>query len=171
MSNADGLIIPKLTQQSYEAVQDITYNTDFPTVVVQNTLINVAALSDNLVIWRSIANELLDIIQSVLVHTCPAVVVLVESTENVPFSLSSVLPNPLVLSDDVMVDIMIVQYNTNESDDYTSQIESAIDSAGATINATNAACSLGQFQSGITIILNSPAYDTEAILNTTVSKR
>ena len=172
LSNADELIIPKLTQLSYEAVQDIIYNTNFPTVVAQNTLINVTALPDDFVIWRSTASELLGVIQSMVVRTCPAVVVLVESTENVPFSLSSVLPNTLVLSDDVTVDIIIVPYNNYTDHNLTSEIESAINSAGAMINASNAACSLDQFQSGVMLILNSPVYEAEAILTTVpVSKR
>ena len=170
LSNANGLIVPKLTQLSYETVQDITYNTDFPTVMAQNTLINTTAL-DDLIIWRSTASELLSVIRSMVVGICPAVVVLVESTENVPFSLTSVLPNPLLLSNDATVDIMIVRYNS--SDNFTSEIESAIINAGAMINASdmnNAACSSDQFQSGITLVLNSPVYDADAIL-TTVSKR
>ena len=138
--------------------------------MAQNTLINVDALPDDLVIWRSTASELLGVIQSVLVRTCPALVMLVESTEGIPFSLSSVLPIALVLADNVMVDIMIVQYNS--TDDFTSEIESAINDAGAMINESNAACLLGQFQTGITLILNSPVNDVETIFNTiAVSKR
>ena len=142
--------------------------------MAQNTLINVAALPDDLVIWRSTASELLGVIQSVLIRTCPALVMLVESTEGIPFSLSSVLPNALRLADDVMVDIMIVQYNSTDDSDFTSEIESAINDAGAMINASDAACLLGHFQTEITLILNSPVNDVEDILNTThtaVSKR
>ena len=164
MSNTSGLIVPKLTQLSYETVHDIIYNTHLPTVVAQNTLINISA-SNDLVIWRSTASELLNVIRSTMVRICPAVVVLVESTENVPFSLSSVLPNSLVLSDYALVDIMIVQYNS--SDNFTNKIESAINNAGAMIIASgmsNATCSLDQIQSGITLILNSPVYHADIIL-------
>ena len=150
----------------YEKIQDIIYSTSthFPTVVAQNTLINATA-SNDIVIWRNTANELLNVIHGLLVHVCPAVVVLVESTENVAISLSSVLPNKLVLSDNATVDIIIVQYSA--SDNLTDKIKNAKISADVVINASskiNTSCAQKQSQMGSVFILNSPVYDANSIL-------
>ena len=132
--------------------------------MAQNALIN-PTMSDGIVTWRSIANELLNVIQSLLAHVCPAVVVLVESTENIAISLSSVLPNKLVLSDNATVDVIIVQYNA--SDNLTDKIENAKISASLVINASstiNASCTQSQQQSGSVFILNSPVFDALTIM-------
>ena len=102
--------------------------------MAQSALINPTT-ADGIVTWRSIANELLNVIHSLLVHVCPAVVVLVESTENVAISLTSVLPNKFVLSDNATVDVIIVQYSAG--DNLTDKIEDAITNASITINASS----------------------------------
>ena len=62
LSNSSGLVVPKLTTKLvYERIQDIIYNTHLPTIVAQNNLINVSA-SNDLVIWRNTASELLNVI-------------------------------------------------------------------------------------------------------------
>ena len=160
LSNASGLVVPRLTQSIHENIEDIIYGTQIPTVVAQNTMINVTA-SNDIVIWRSIANELLSVIHSLLVHVCPAVVVLVESTENVAISL----PNKLVLSDNVTVDIIIVQYNA--IDNLADKIENAKIRADLVINASskiNTSCAQNQSQMGSVFILNSPVHDANSIL-------
>ena len=163
LSTADGLIIPKLTQLSYETV---TYDArNFLTVVAQSALVNVAP-SDAIMIWRNTASELLNVIRSLLARICPAVVILVESTEDIAVSLSSVLQNRLVLLDSATVDVMIVQYDS--SDNVTNVVNDAMISAGAMINTSDinaATCSIGRSQSGITLILNSPTNDADTILN------
>ena len=164
MSNASGLVVSKLTQLIHEKIQDVIYNTHLPTIVAQNTLVNVTT-SNDIVIWRSTATELLNVIQSLLAHVCPAVVVLVESTENVAISLSPVLPNKLVLSDNATVDVIIIQYNA--SDNLTDKIENAKISAGLVVNASskiNTSCAQKQSQMGSVFILNSPVYDANSIL-------
>ena len=132
--------------------------------MAQNNLINVST-SNDLVIWRSTASELLNVIQSLLAHIYPAVVVLVESTENVAISLSSVLPNSLLLSDNTTVDVMIVQYNA--SDNLTDKIENAAIDAYLVVNASskfNTSYTQKQSQTGSVFILNSPVYDANSIL-------
>ena len=150
----------------HEKIQDIIYSTSthFPTAVAQNTLINATA-SNDIVIWRNTAKELFSVIHGLLVHICPAVVVLVESTENVAISLSSVLLNKLVLSDNATVDIIIVQYSA--SDNLTDKIKNAKISADLVINASskiNTSCAQNQSQMGSVFILNSPVYDANSIL-------
>ena len=163
MSNASGLVVPRLTVLSHEILQSVTDSTQFPTTVAQNTLTNITT-SHSTVTWRSTARELLDVIQSLLAHMCPSVVVLVESTEDVPISLASVLPAKLALSDDVTADVIIMQYSTIDS-----LIENPIISASEVINASNASCALNQSQSGIMFIINSPVDDANTILNHMVS--
>ena len=160
LSNASGLVVPKLTQLSYESIPSVIYDTQFPTVVAQNTLTNVT-ISDDIITWRSTGNELLNVIQSLLIRLCPAVIVLVESMDNVTISLHSVLPEMLALSDDVTVNITIVQYSTTE--DLTAEIED-IFLANAS-SAINGHCALNESQSGILFILNSPENDASTILN------
>ena len=165
LSNASGLVVPKLTQLSYESVPSVIYDTQFPTVVAQNTLTDVT-IPDDIITWRSTGNELLNVIQSLLMRLCPTVVVLVESTEDVTVSLSSVLPDMLILSDDATADIIIVQYSTNEN--VTAKIEDTIINESFLANASptiNAHCALNELQSGILFILNSPEYDASSILN------
>ena len=148
----------------HENIENIIYGTQIPTVVAQNTMINVTA-SNDIVIWRSTANELLSIIHSLLVYVCPAVVVLVESTENVAISLTSMLPNKLVLSDNVTVDVIIVQYNA--IDNLTDKIENAKIRADLVINANskiNTSCAQNQSQIRSVFILNSPVHDANRIL-------
>jgi len=105
---------------------------------------------------------LLNVIQSLIEYICPAIVVLVESTENVEISLSTVLPNKLILSNNVTVDIMIIQYSSN--DNLVDNIESAIVSVNTTISAGARCVEPPQDQSGIIFILNSPVYDATTIL-------
>lgn len=163
LSNVSGLIVPKLTYSSYETVQDIIYDTHLPTIVGQNTLTNVNA-SDGIVTWRNPANELLNVIKSLLEHICPAIVILVESTENVTISLSTILPNKLMLSDNVTVNITIVQYSRN--DNLLDKIKSAVINANVPINAS---CVEPPRDAEIIFILNSPVYDANTVL-TMVSK-
>lgn len=166
LSNVSGLVVPKLTQLSYEMIQhiqNIIYNGHLPTTVGQNVLTNIAT-SDDIVIWRSTTSELLNVIHSFLVHICPAVVVLVESTEDVTISLSSALPDKLVLSDNVAADIMIVNYSANEN--LTERIESAVINASLVADAStkvNASCAQRWSQSGSVFILNSPVHDANTI--------
>ena len=137
-------------------------------IVAQSALIN-PTMVDSIITWRNIANELLSVIHSLLVHVCPAVVVLVESTENVTISLTSVLPNKFFLSDNATVDVIIVQYS--DGDDLIDKIEDAITNASIVINASsaiNTSCAQNQLQSGSIFILNS-VYDANAALNVTVS--
>lgn len=163
LSNASGLVVPKLTQLSYESVPSVIYaGTQFPTVVAQNTLTNVM-IPDDIIIWRSTSNELLNVIQSLLMRLCPAMVVLVESTEDVTISLSSVLPDTLALSDDVTVDITVVQYSANEN--LTAKIEDIIMDESFSSSTVSARCALNESQSGILFILNSPVYDGTTALN------
>lgn len=162
LSNASGLVVPKLTQLSYESVPSVIYDTQFPTVVAQNTLTNIM-IPDDIIIWRSTSNELLNVIQSLLMRLCPAMVVLVESTENVTISLSSVLPDTLALSDDVTVDIILVQYSANE--DLTTKIEDVIMDESFSSSTVSARCALNESQSGILFILNSPVHDVTTALN------
>ena len=161
LSNSSGAIIPKLTQLSHETIQNVIYDTHLPTIVAQSILTNITT-SDDIVTWRNTARELLDVIQSFLTHVCPSVVVLVESTEDVPISLASVLPDKLVLSDDVIVNILIVRYNITEN--FTDKIENAVINASLMVSTTNSSCAQNQFQSGSVFILNSPVYDVNTIL-------
>jgi len=147
---------------SYERVQDIIYATHLPTIVAQNTLKNVIGF-DGIVTWRNTAVELLNVIQSLLEHICPAMVVLVESTENVTISLSTVLPNELTLTGDVKVNVKIVQYSNH--DNLTNKIKNIVTNASSMINPSstiNARCVQNQFQ--FVFILNSPVYDVHTIL-------
>ena len=162
MSNASGLVVPKLTQLSYESVPSVIYGTQFPTVVAQNTLTNIT-MPDDIIIWRSTSNELLNVTQSLLMRLCPAMVVLVESTEDATISLSSVLPDTLALSDDVTVDITVVQYSANEN--LTAKIEDVIMDESFSSSTVSARCALNESQSGILFILNSPVYDATTALN------
>ena len=134
--------------------------------MAQSALIN-ATMADGIVTWRNIANELLNVIHSLLAHICPTVVVLVESTENVAISLSSVLPNKLVLSDNATVDVIIVQYSV--SDNLTDKIEDAVANASLVSSTINTSCAQNQQQSGGVLILNSPVHDANAALTVTVS--
>lgn len=161
LANVSGLVVPKLTQLSYEVIENIRH---LPTTVGQNVLTNIAT-SDDTIIWRSTTSELLNVIHSFLVHVCPTVVVLVESTDNVTISLSSVLPNKLVLSDNAAADIIIVNYSAIEN--LTERIESAVINASLVADASanvNASCARRQSQSGTVFILNSPVHDVNTIL-------
>lgn len=165
LSNASGLVVPRLTQSSYETVHDVIYETHLPTIIAQNVLTNFTTTSDGVATWRSTTDELLSVIQSLLSHICPAAVVLVESMENVAISLSTVLPNILILSDDATVDVMTLQYNNNDS--LVNDIASTLINVGAMINlsaVTNVKCAHNRSQSGIVLILNSPVHDMDAIL-------
>lgn len=165
LSNTSGLVVPKLTQLSHEMVQNIFCDRLLPTTVGQSVLTNVA-IADGIVIWRSTTSELLNVIRSFLVHVCPAVVVLVESTEDVTISLSSVLPDKLnALSDNVTANIMIVNYSANEN--LTERIESAVINASLLADASanvNATCGQRRPQSGSVFILNLPVHDANTIL-------
>ena len=165
LSNTSGLVVPKLTQLSHEMVQNIFCDRHLPTTVGQSVLTNVA-IADDIVIWRSTTSELLNVIWSFLVHVCPAVVVLVESTEDVTISLSSVLPDKLnALSDNVTANIMIVNYSANEN--LTERIESAVINASLLADASanvSATCGQTRPQSGSVFILNLPVHDANTIL-------
>ena len=165
LSNTSGLVVPKLTQLSHEMVQNIFCDRHLPTTVGQSVLTNVA-IADDIVIWRSTTSELLNVIWSFLVHVCPTVVVLVESTEDVTISLSSVLPDKLnALSDNVTANIMIVNYSANEN--LTERIESAVINASLLADASanvNATCGQRRPQSGSVFILNLPVHDANTIL-------
>lgn len=165
MLNVSGLVVPQLTRLSYKTIQNIINYTHLPTIVAQNSLTNIATSDDDILIWRSTTSELVDIIQSLLEHLCPAIVVLVERTDDVAVSLSSVLPNKLTLSANTTVDVMIVQYNGN--DNLPDKIETAIINASLMINTSStitASCTQRHSQSGSVFILNSPAYDANTIL-------
>lgn len=168
--NASGLMVPQLTELSYDTVQNIIYDSQFPTTVAQNTLTNITT-SDEIHIWRSTTSELLSVIQSLLEHLCPAMLVLVENTDDVAVSLSSVLQDKLVLSYNVTVDVTIVQYNT--IDNLTDKIQSALVNVSALSNAdpliNGSSCALNQSQSGVIFILNSPDDDADAIFTTVSS--
>ena len=165
LSNTSGLVVPKLTQLSHEMVQNIFCDRHLPTTVGQSVLTNVA-IADDIVIWRSTTSELLNVIWSFLVHVCPAVVVLVESTEDVTISLSSVLPDKLnALSDNVTANIMIVNYSAKEN--LTERIESAVINASLLADASanvSATCGQRRLQSGSVFILNLPVHDANTIL-------
>ena len=158
LSNVSGLVVPRQLQFSYETIQSVIHETDLLTIIVENKFSNIIS-SDTIVIWRSTANELLTVIQSLLVHLRSAVVVLVESTEDVEISLRSVLPSTLVLSDNVTVDVMIVQYSSN--DNLTDKIESAMNNASDVVNTSRGQ---NQSQMEIVFILNSPVCDMNTIL-------
>ena len=165
LSNASGLVVPKLTQLSHEMVQNTFYDRYLPTTVGQSVLTNVA-IADDIVIWRSTTSELLNVIRSFLMHVCPVVVVLVESIEDVTISLSSVLPDKLnALSDNVTANIMIVNYSANEN--LTERIESAVINASLLADESanlSATCGQRRPQSGSVFILNLPVHDANTIL-------